>query len=169
MGIPLVWVLPFGIEKSYRETIAENRTGKQSLGGTMVWLFIAAVTPLVMAYGYSLGLEQFLAKYRWIFVCTILMPVSVVFEVFLVVRNKITFRLNSAPLLHDKRVQGIQEAVKEWHLNAGGTKMCTGRPGWMTMSLRVGKVQRSYGVMGVLGSNLMACVHIHYPLLFPLS
>ena len=102
-------------------------------------MVIVAACPLIIAYCYMLGLETFLARYRWIFVCFLLMPVSVAFECYLALRNWLIFHWKSAPLLHDERVKEIQRAVKGWNDEGRGRKMCTGRPGWMTMSLRVGK------------------------------
>jgi len=67
------------------------------------------------------------------------MPVSVVFEFYLVLRNWFIFKAKSAPYLHKKKVEKIQHAVRLWNEDGKKTKMCTGRPGWMTMSLRVGK------------------------------
>ena len=67
------------------------------------------------------------------------MPISVVFEFYLGLRNWFIFRMKSAPCLHDERVKKIQKEVKLWNEKGKQRKMCTGRPGWMTMSLRVGK------------------------------
>ncbi|PWA20994.1 hypothetical protein CCH79_00007405 [Gambusia affinis] len=35
-------------------------------------------------------------------------------------------------------------AVCEWRKNGSGTYMCTGRPGWLTVSLRVGKYKKTH-------------------------
>lgn len=34
--------------------------------------------------------------------------------------------------------------VREWKKSGGGTYMCTGRPGWLTVSLRVGKYKKTH-------------------------
>ena len=105
----------------------------------MYWIVGLTACAIFIAHCYMLGLERFLAKYRWIFVCFLLMPISVIFEFYLGVRNWFIFQLKSAPDLHDERVRRIQKTVKSWNNKGRSTKMCTGRPGWMTMSLRVGK------------------------------
>ena len=33
--------------------------------------------------------------------------------------------------------------VREWRKEGGKTHMCTGRPGWLTVSLRVGKYKKT--------------------------
>ena len=110
----------------------------------MYWIVGITGCVLVVAYCYLLGLEKFLGKYRWVFVCFLLMPVSVVFEFYLVLRNWFIFKAKSAPYLHKKKVEKIQHAVRLWNEDGKKTKMCTGRPGWMTMSLRVGKKSEAW-------------------------
>lgn len=34
--------------------------------------------------------------------------------------------------------------VREWRKEGGKTHMCTGRPGWLTVSLRVGKYKKTH-------------------------
>lgn len=34
--------------------------------------------------------------------------------------------------------------VCDWQREAGGSHMCTGRPGWLTVSLRVGKYKQTH-------------------------
>lgn len=76
--------------------------------------------------------------YRWVFVCLFLLPVSVVYDIFMFVRNWLMFRLNSAPKLHDSRVRHVQEQVKQWRMDGCRTPMCTARPGWSNISFRRG-------------------------------
>ena len=101
-------------------------------------VLLAFFVPVIF-YVYFTGLEQTFIKYRWIFVCFLLMPLSVVFEAFLKVRNWLIFKLKSAPLMHDSKVNEIQKQVKEWYAGGRRTLMCTARSGWLTVSLRIGK------------------------------
>ncbi|CAH1774871.1 unnamed protein product [Owenia fusiformis] len=94
-------------------------------------------------YGKYRGLEYILINYRWVFVCLFLLPLSVIYEVLFFLRNWITFKLNSAPKLHGKRVADVQKQVKAWRENGCKTKMCTSRPGWANVSFRQGKYKRS--------------------------
>lgn len=90
-------------------------------------------------------LEFVLFRYRSWFVTLFLLPMSLVFDCFWAVRNYITFTLNSAPQKHGERVAAVQMRVRQWQSETGGKiPMCTGRPGWTTMSLRVGKYKQTH-------------------------
>jgi delta24-sterol reductase len=88
-------------------------------------------------------LEYVLTNHRHLFATFVLLPLSVIFDLFFFVRNKIVFYMSSAPNLHDKRVQEIQMHVRKWNEDGTDQKMVTGRPGWLTMSLRVGKYKKT--------------------------
>ncbi|XP_077981530.1 delta(24)-sterol reductase-like [Glandiceps talaboti] len=90
------------------------------------------------------GFEYVIVNQRWIFVCLFLLPVSVVYDLLFYLRNWIVFQLSSAPKQHDKRVQDIQRQVREWRSDGRQELMCTARPGWMTVSLRVGKYKKTH-------------------------
>ena len=92
----------------------------------------------IISYGYIHGPEKLLHNQRWIFVCFFLMPFSVPFELFLSFRNWLTFKWNSAPRSHRKKVEKISSDIKKWNCEGRLTKLCTARPGWLTVSLRVG-------------------------------
>ena len=57
------------------------------------------------------GLEHILIHYRWIFVILFLMPVSLVYDVYMYVRSWLIFKLNSAPHMHDEKVKEVQRQV----------------------------------------------------------
>ena len=40
---------------------------------------------------------------------------------------------------HQRRVQAIQTEIKQWQADGCKTKLCSARPGWKAMSLRIGK------------------------------
>eukprot|EP01027_Heterolobosea_sp_BB2_P023778 GEZU01035778.1.p1 GENE.GEZU01035778.1~~GEZU01035778.1.p1 ORF type:complete len:544 (+),score=207.34 GEZU01035778.1:103-1632(+) len=84
-------------------------------------------------------MEYILTHHRAVFAVLVLLPMSVLFELFIYVRNKVMFYLNSAPKQHDQRVRNVQQQIEEWKREGANVKMCTARPGWQTMSLRVGK------------------------------
>ncbi|KAG8003430.1 Delta(24)-sterol reductase [Nibea albiflora] len=90
------------------------------------------------------GLEYVIVHQRWIFVCLFLLPLSVIFDVYYYVRAWLIFKICSAPKLHDQRVRDIQRQVREWRKEGSKTYMCTGRPGWLTVSLRVGKYKKTH-------------------------
>lgn len=106
--------------------------------------FLAGLVVLFLAWIKVKGVEYVIVHQRWIFVCLFLLPISVVFDVYYYVRAWIIFKMCSAPKLHDQRVRDIQRQVREWR-KAGDKKfMCTGRPGWLTVSLRVGKYKKTH-------------------------
>lgn len=67
---------------------------------------------MVLATEYDSLLEEILCNYRWIFVCLFLLPVSFVYNLFYYIRNKIIFKLSSAPRYHDSKVKKIQKEVR---------------------------------------------------------
>ena len=76
---------------------------------------------------------------RSLFVVFFLLPLTVVFDAFWYLRNLYMFRSGAAPQHHDRRVRAVQDQVRQWVRDGRPTQMCTARPGWQTMSLRVGK------------------------------
>lgn len=65
----------------------------------------------VVAWIRFRGLEYVIVNYRWVFVCLFLLPVSVVYDIFMYVRHWLVFRFNSAPKQHEARVKRVQEQV----------------------------------------------------------
>lgn len=88
-------------------------------------------------------LEHILTNHRGLFATFVLLPLSVLFDLFYYVRNKVVFYLHSAPAQHDKRVEEVCKQVKKWREEGSELQMCTARPGWLTMSLRVGKYKKT--------------------------
>ena len=72
-----------------------------------------------------------------------LLPLSFLFDIAWHVRNKYAFSRGAAPEKHDARVKDVQRQVRDWATSNSGVKMCTARPGWLTMSLRVGKYKQT--------------------------
>ncbi|NWY76839.1 DHC24 reductase, partial [Erithacus rubecula] len=90
------------------------------------------------------GLEAVLVHHRWVFVCFFLLPLSILFDIYYQLRAWAVWRLHSAPRQHAQRVRHIQEQVREWKKEGSKRYMCTGRPGWLTVSLRVGKYKKTH-------------------------
>lgn len=59
------------------------------------------------------GLEYVIKNYRWVFVCLFLLPLSVVYDLVMYVRNWVIFKLNSAPKKHTSKVNYVQKQVKK--------------------------------------------------------
>ncbi|MGZ5017758.1 MAG: FAD-binding protein [Methylobacter sp.] len=88
--------------------------------------------------------EHVLTHYRGIFATVFLLPVSAVYGAYASVRNRISFRLNSAPAKHDARVEAVIRQVEDWQKQGTGQKLCTARSGWKTMSELVPKYKLSH-------------------------
>uniref|UniRef100_A0AAR2K7Y4 Delta(24)-sterol reductase n=1 Tax=Pygocentrus nattereri TaxID=42514 RepID=A0AAR2K7Y4_PYGNA len=107
-------------------------------------LYLGVLVILFLLWIKVKGIDYVIIHQRWIFVCLFLLPLSVIFDVYYYVRAWIIFKVCSAPKLHDQRVRDIQRQVCEWQKEGGKTRMCTGRPGWLTVSLRVGKYKKTH-------------------------
>ncbi|XP_006005558.1 delta(24)-sterol reductase [Latimeria chalumnae] len=107
-------------------------------------LCLGGIVVLFLLWVKVKGLEYVIIHQRWIFVCLFLLPLSVIFDIYYYLRAWIVFQMCSAPKLHDQRVKDIQRQVREWKKEGSKTYMCTGRPGWLTVSLRVGKYKKTH-------------------------
>ncbi|EGT30605.1 hypothetical protein CAEBREN_11576 [Caenorhabditis brenneri] len=81
-------------------------------------------------------LEFMVFHFRWVVVVPILLPLSFLFNVFFEIRNKLIYWINSAPNAHVRKVNYIQEQIKNWNADGRRTKLVNARPGWLTMSFR---------------------------------
>lgn len=79
-------------------------------------------------------LEYILTYHRGLFATVFLLPASVVYGVYLSVRNLLVIWLNTAPKQHHIRVQKVIKQVKEWAASGSRQKLTTSRSGWFTMS-----------------------------------
>jgi delta24-sterol reductase len=82
-------------------------------------------------------LAELLARYRWLFVVPVLLPLSTLFNLLWGLRSLYHRRLRSAPERHDSRVRGIQEQIARWHAAGRKGRLCTSRPAWMSISTRM--------------------------------
>lgn len=78
--------------------------------------------------------EYILTYHRGLFATIFLLPISVLFSLYLRLRNKVVFAMRSAPAKHGERVQRVQEQIRQWAEEGSTQKMCTARSGWFTMS-----------------------------------
>jgi len=108
-------------------------------------------------YVYIRGIEYVVVEQRWIFVCLFLMPLSFIFDNWLKLRNWFVSKVCSAPKLHGKRVQSIQAEIKKWIRDGRQKKLCTGRPGWQTVGLRVGTYKATHHCVNI---NLMDILNL---------
>ena len=88
--------------------------------------------------------DSFVIKYRWIFVCLFLLPLTFLFETYNSLRNWFAFKFLSSPKKHADRVTNIQRQIADWIADGRRQLLCTSRPGWTAMSLRIGRYKKSH-------------------------
>lgn len=92
-------------------------------------------------------LETIVIEYRWVLVCLFLLPLSFLYNLSTVIRERLVFLLKSDPKQHNAKVQRAQKQVNSFGKaleNFSGEPasrpiLCTSRPGWQTMSFRFPK------------------------------
>jgi len=94
---------------------------------------MVTATYLPEKWDYDSVVEHIIVHYRWIFVM-FLLPVSCLYDLWYYTRSKIVFALSSAPAKHQEKVAVVQKQVREYGVHGNGRTMCTGRPGWQTIS-----------------------------------
>lgn len=73
-----------------------------------------------------------MTRHRSLVVVVFALPLSLLWDMVLWIRQIVVMRMRSAPHQHPERVRRVAEQVKA---RPKGMKMCTGRPGWQSMSL----------------------------------
>ena len=79
-------------------------------------------------------LQYFLTYRRGWFITMVLLPMSVIYALYLSLRHRIVFLLNTAPKDHEKRVERVKQQLQAWHASGSEQKLTTSRSGWFTMS-----------------------------------
>jgi delta24-sterol reductase len=79
---------------------------------------------------------EFSTNNQTIFVLLVALPISFVWDTYVKIRNYYVQVFLAAPLLHQERVEHVQDQVKAWNAKNRPNLMCTARPPWQTMSLR---------------------------------
>lgn len=108
-------------------------------------------------------LETIVIEYRWVLVCLFLLPLSFLYNLSTVIRERLVFLLKSDPKQHNSKVLRAQRQVKVFRTAleayAGDVSarpiLCTSRPGWQTMSFRFPK----YKSGNKFQLNLEVCGH----------
>jgi delta24-sterol reductase len=84
-------------------------------------------------------LEYILTHHRGLFATLVLLPISCIYGAYISIRNRIMFRLRSAPARHEQRVQNVIRQIEDWKSSGAREKLCTARSGWQAMSEMVPK------------------------------
>jgi len=106
-------------------------------------LGVSLATFLTLTY-YRGGkaLAWLVTNHRWIVVILFMMPLSLLVNFVFAMNNQYNFwyahYFGTGFDEHKRRVKKVQDAILEWTAGDQKTKLCSSRPGWATMSLRVG-------------------------------
>jgi len=101
--------------------------------GSTLYVFLGAIglrTPLWNLF------THILTHYRTALVVIVVLPMSFIFDLYWRGRTWYIAKVKSAPYKHPERVAKIQEQVREWKRQGSKVRMCTARPGWLTVSPR---------------------------------
>lgn len=108
-------------------------------------------------------LAYIVTHHRWVVVCFFLMPASFILNTATMLYNWISFKWSSLQSFsrehHDTRVGKVQQSVRDWIASGKKTKLCSARPGWQTMSLRIGKYKKTS--TGIPVSHLRHVVEVN--------
>eukprot|EP01125_Pyxidicula_operculata_P021368 TRINITY_DN8190_c0_g1_i1.p1 TRINITY_DN8190_c0_g1~~TRINITY_DN8190_c0_g1_i1.p1 ORF type:complete len:537 (-),score=125.77 TRINITY_DN8190_c0_g1_i1:354-1964(-) len=102
-------------------------------------IVLAVLNKLVFDPVISLAMT----KYRWVLVIPFVLPMSLVYNFVMDLRNRYVQWTSLGPKLHDSRVQRVVKSMKEHLKKNPGAGMCTARPGWQTMSIFRGQYKNS--------------------------
>lgn len=86
-------------------------------------------------------------EYRAYLVTLLVLPLSKLFDLYMSARLRAVMWLHSAPKAHTQSVDAVRRQILEWQADQKAGKrqqMCTARPGWMNMSLRVPKYKATH-------------------------
>lgn len=113
-----------------------------------VWSAVLGVTLLLLVwFRGGAALAWLVTKHRWFVVIVFMMPLSVTVNFIWGTYNNLYFwwsaRNNLGIEHHHKRIEKVQNAIKRWVADGRKTKLCSSRPGWMTMSLRTGNYKKT--------------------------
>jgi delta24-sterol reductase len=88
-----------------------------------------------------------ITNYRPLFALFVLMPLSFIFDICFYLRNRfeqsVYFSFRKTEDTHLERVKHVQKQIRDWNDAGRPSRLCTARPGWMAMSLRVGKYKNT--------------------------
>lgn len=98
-------------------------------------------------------MEYVLTHERWILV-SLLLPANALWLMCVAVMEKVSF-LMSTSAKHDAKVANVQKQVQQWNKDGRPMPMCTARPGWKVMSLRVGNYKKTHRAIDVSLDNII--------------
>jgi len=122
----------------------------------MVWFALGGMLAFLPDYGGK-ALAWLVTNHRWFVVIVFMMPLSLIVNSLFYLSNSINFAISrwtgQGPEQHLKRIEIVKDAIKAWKENGCKTKLTSSRPGWMTMSLRVGNYKKTSTKIPVMHLN----------------
>eukprot|EP00049_Salpingoeca_infusionum_P017619 m.353707 g.353707 ORF g.353707 m.353707 type:complete len:526 (+) comp16826_c0_seq1:209-1786(+) len=114
-----------------------------------LWSLFCKVLDVVNRYtGADKGLAYIVTNHRWIIVVLFLMPATMLMNILFAIRNYINFRLGAmsdrSKQIHQDNVKVVKDALDQWAAEGKKTKLCSARPAWLAMSLRMGKYKKTF-------------------------
>lgn len=77
-----------------------------------------------------------------------MLPANALWLMLVQLMERVAF-LTSTSEKHDTKVAKVQKQVQQWNKDGRPVPMCTARPGWKVMSLRVGKYKKTHRAIDV--------------------
>lgn len=90
-----------------------------------------------------------LIRYRWLFVVPVLLPLSILFDLFWALRDLYIHRLRRSPEAHEARVAAVQDQIRRWRAAGARAPLCTARPTWLSVSPRIVDYKRADNVIEI--------------------
>jgi delta24-sterol reductase len=119
-------------------------------------LCLGACVPLIPEYGGA-AIAWLVTHHRWFVVLVFMMPLSLVVNTLFYLNSTIQFAWSrwtgAGEEMHIKRVKIVQDAIDAWRDAGANTKLTSSRPGWATMSLRVGNYKATSTKIPVMHLN----------------
>jgi delta24-sterol reductase len=108
------------------------------------WHAIVLVATLALVFrkwiGYKI-IDLVTTEYRWVIIVPVVLPMSLIFNCCLHVRNRYVEWTRSAPHKHDERVAKLQKEIRG---RDKSQPMCTARPNWQTTSIFHAKYKSTF-------------------------
>jgi len=120
------------------------------------------VCSVLKSMGVWEPLMELITDHRGIFVIIFVLPLSALFDRALELREWLIHHLYSAPELHERRVRDIQQqvraAVTAGKTGHGPTRLCTARPGWLSVSMNPRSYKKSSANIHINLFDILAIV-----------
>lgn len=88
-------------------------------------------------------IHKIFVDYRSLLIMLVIVPASFFYDLFARIRSWIVWSFFQTNVLHDVKVQNIQNQILEWRRNGATKKMCTNRSTWGSVSMRISNFKKN--------------------------